>query len=115
MLIYHLLNVFYFPLQGGAADRTLSIGHGSEGITDLLKKSMQEFRFDTHWDFELNIKTRGMCKEGGIPNYYFRDDGLELWKAMKTYVQEVIDIFYLQDDDVKEDTELQEWMNEILR
>ena len=108
----YLLHVFYFRPQGGAGDRTLSIGHGSNGIIELLQKSMQEFNFDKDWDFELNIEKRGVSE---LPNYFFRDDGMDLWKAIKTYAKEVIDIFYLQDDDVINDMELKTWMEEIIR
>ena len=90
----------------------MSIGHGSSGILELIEKSMQEFRFDTDWDFELNINERGVSD---LPNYFFRDDGLDLWKAIKTYVKDIVDIFYLQDDDVRNDTELEKWMQEIIR
>ena len=90
----------------------MSIGHGSNGILELIEKSMQEFRFDTDWDFELNIKERGVSD---LPNYCFRDDSLDLWKAIKKYVKEIVDIFYLHDDDVKNDTELEKWMKEIIR
>ena len=98
--------------QDGAADRTLSIGHGSNGIMELIQKSVLEFKFDVDWDFELNIEKRGVSD---LPNYHFRDDGLDLWKAITTYVEEVVDIFYLEDDDVIKDEEIQEWRGEILR
>ena len=50
-----------------------------------------------------------------LPNYFARDDGLELWYAVKTYVKDVIDIFYLNDEDVRVDDELQRWFKEISR
>ena len=50
-----------------------------------------------------------------IPNYHYRDDGLKLWSAISTYVADVIDVFFENDRDVKEDVELQEWVSEIIR
>ena len=50
-----------------------------------------------------------------IPNYHYRDDGLKLWSAISTYVADVIDVFFENDRDVKEDVELQEWVSEISR
>ena len=79
---------------------------------ELLQKASNEFRFDVDWDFELNVQHRGVSK---LPNYYFRDDGLELWTTIKNYVERVINIFYLHDDDILQDNELQDWMSEIIR
>ena len=50
-----------------------------------------------------------------IPNYHYRDDGLKLWSAISIYVADVIDVFFENDIDVKEDVELQEWVSEISR
>ena len=78
----------------------------------MIAKSINEFSFDKDWDFERNVIERDVMD---LPNYFARDDGLELWYAVKTYVQDVIDIFYLNDEDVKEDDELQRWFKEISR
>ncbi len=50
-----------------------------------------------------------------IPNYHFRDDGLKLWNAIRSYVESVVDIFYETDDDIQGDFELQEWVSELFR
>ena len=78
----------------------------------MIAKSINEFSFDKDWDFERNVKERDVMD---LPNYFARDDGLELWYAVKTYVQDVIDIFYLNDEDVRVDDELQRWFKEISR
>ena len=52
---------------------------------------------------------------GDIPNYHFRDDGLDLWNEIKNFVKDVIDIFYETDDDILGDWELQEWTSELVR
>jgi arachidonate 12-lipoxygenase (R-type) len=90
----------------------LTIGHGSDGILQLIAKSMQEFRFDIHWDYEKGVNERDVWD---LPNYFARDDALALWKTFKKYVTGVIDIFYLDDNDVKEDVELAMWMKDITR
>ena len=43
------------------------------------------------------------------------DDGLKLWSSISIYVADVIDVFFKNDRDVKEDVELQEWVSEISR
>ena len=102
------LNIY----QGGPADSTLSIGHGSKGITKLLQKSFNGFEFDNEFNFPHNIMNRDV---GDIPNYHFRDDGLDLWNEIKNFVKDVIDIFYETDDDILGDWELQEWTSELVR
>ena len=78
----------------------------------MIAKSINEFSFDKDWDFEKNVIERDVMD---LPNYFARDDGLELWYAVKTYVKDVIDIFYLNDEDVRVDDELQRWFKEISR
>ena len=96
--------------QGGPADATLSIGHGSNGIVELLQKSFVHLDFDLELNFPNNIEKRDVSD---IPNYHFRDDGLEIWFAIRNYVDSVINIFYHTDQDILLDHELQEWEMEI--
>ena len=98
--------------QGGSSDRVLTIGHASNGFVDLVEKSFVEFHFDRDWDFPLNISSRGVEK---LTDYFFRDDGLMLWSAISEYVNDIVNIFYLTDDDVLEDFEIQEWIDEIYK
>ena len=100
----------YACIQGGAGDRVLTIGHGSDGITELLAKSMEEFRFNYDWDFQKNVNERDVHN---LPNYFAKDDGLALWKAIKKYVRDVVNFFYFRDNDVKQDEELGSWIKEI--
>ena len=73
---------------------------------------MQEYRYDIHWDYEKSVEERDVMD---LPNYFARDDALALWKTLKEYVTDVIDIFYLNDNDIKEDKELALWMKDITR
>ncbi|XP_076843086.1 hydroperoxide isomerase ALOXE3-like isoform X2 [Brachyhypopomus gauderio] len=59
-----------------------------------------------------DIAERGVEK---IPNYYYRDDGLDLWNVINTFVQRVIVHYYLNDADVERDFELQNWIKEIFQ
>ena len=43
----------------------------------------------------------------------FRDDSLRLWKAISTFIQEVISIHYKSDDGVVKDNELQAWVQDL--
>ena len=79
-------------------------------MIELLQRSFQYFSFDHELNFPQNIKNRDV---GDLPNYHFRDDGLQLWFAIRSYVDSVVDIFYHTDIDVQQDYELQEWETEI--
>uniref|UniRef100_A0A3B4CNU0 Lipoxygenase domain-containing protein n=1 Tax=Pygocentrus nattereri TaxID=42514 RepID=A0A3B4CNU0_PYGNA len=54
-----------------------------------------------------DIKERGLEK---IPNYYYRDDGLELWNIM--FVFGFVSHYY-SDQDIQEDKELHAWLTEM--
>ena len=60
-----------------------------------------------------NTKKRGVDDPNLLPGYHFRDDGILVWNAIESYVTEIIDIFYKSDADVKEDTEVQNWANDV--
>ena len=80
-------------------------------MIELLERSFAVF--DLHYDFNFpkNIQKRGV---EDIPKYWFRDDGLKLWSTIHDYATDVINIFYETDKEVKEDTELQKWNEEVL-
>ncbi|XP_052491321.1 linoleate 9S-lipoxygenase 5 isoform X2 [Gossypium raimondii] len=48
-----------------------------------------------------------------LEDYPYAKDGIEIWTAIETWVTEYCNIFYHNDNDVKEDEEIQEWWNEI--
>ncbi|KAL8028907.1 hypothetical protein ABFX02_14G193200 [Erythranthe guttata] len=48
-----------------------------------------------------------------IEDYPFAVDGLEIWTAIKTWVEDYCSIYYKTDDMVQKDTELQSWWNEV--
>ncbi|XP_061686032.1 arachidonate 12-lipoxygenase, 12R-type-like [Syngnathoides biaculeatus] len=50
-----------------------------------------------------------------LPNFHYRDDGLQLWNIIFKYVQAVIQYYYKSDDEVGEDSELQNWISDIFK
>ena len=95
---------------GGLIDNAFSIGgRGREIFTERASKI-----YDVHeTNIKENAKKRGVDDRNLLPNYHYRDDGILIWDAIESYVREIIDIFYKSDDDVKEDTEVQSWANEV--
>ncbi|KAL7854307.1 hypothetical protein AOLI_G00211510 [Acnodon oligacanthus] len=87
-----------------------SIGHGDE-IQRFLTEAMSSLTYSSLC-LPDNIRKRGLEK---IPNYYYRDDGLELWKIIFEFVGGLLKYYYRGDEDVKEDSELQDWIKEIFQ
>ncbi|CAH1418755.1 unnamed protein product [Lactuca virosa] len=48
-----------------------------------------------------------------LEDYPFAVDGLEIWSAIKTWVEEYCCIYYSSDDVVREDSEVQLWWEEL--
>ncbi|CAI8588482.1 unnamed protein product [Vicia faba] len=49
-----------------------------------------------------------------IEDYPYAVDGLEIWDAIKIWVQDYVSLYYPIDEVVQKDTELQSWWNEII-
>ncbi|XP_068838120.1 polyunsaturated fatty acid 5-lipoxygenase isoform X3 [Capricornis sumatraensis] len=64
-------------------------------------------------EYGLFDKARGMDNAEDIPYYFYRDDGLLVWEAIKTFVAEVVDIYYEGDQAVQEDPELQDFVKDV--
>lgn len=127
-IIYQLLTPHYFNTfainnmarstflgRGGFFDVTGSLGYtGSNKLLDrgyngYLDK-IQPLQF-YQLALPYSLESRGVLD---LPNYYYRDDALLLWNALKKYITEVINIKYKTDDDVINDKQIQNWKQEII-
>lgn len=85
---------------------------GNDGMMELFKRAGTAH--SVHWtNIKRNLKERGVDNPNELPHYYFRDDGIKIWDAIEAYVQEIIELYYVNDDDVKNDTEVQQWAEEM--
>uniref|UniRef100_A0A3Q3G2N6 Si:dkey-17e16.9 n=1 Tax=Labrus bergylta TaxID=56723 RepID=A0A3Q3G2N6_9LABR len=91
----------------GALSIVCSLGY--DGMTELMRKSLSEMTYSSLC-LPDDITARGL---DSIPNFYYRDDGLKLWKIINSFVKAVVEYYYPSDSEVKKDTELQEWISEI--
>ncbi|XP_057244508.1 polyunsaturated fatty acid lipoxygenase ALOX15B-like, partial [Malurus melanocephalus] len=82
---------------------------GRRGTLALVARATLSLRYHELCVPE-DVAERGV---GDIPGYHYRDDALDIWTALQSYVQGVVALFYGGDSDVAEDEELQEWVGEI--
>lgn len=118
MLKYHcrevtIPNTFGTPvLLGDTGFAALLFAYGKEGALKLIR----DVHPLTSWeitDYRENIKKRGMFDKNLLPYYPFRDDGLVILKVIEDLVRSYIDLYYRSDQNVKEDVELQAYLNEV--
>lgn len=96
--------------KGGIIDQTFAIG--GEGKEELFKRSFAAY--SVYWtNIKRNVQERGVDNPDQLPGYYYRDDGLKIWNAMEACVTDIVDQFYESDDDVKSDSELQNWATDV--
>ena len=94
---------------GGSADRSLTVGHGSDGIKKLLQKTFKNMKWED-FDYKQDLKKRGVMD---LPGYHHRDDCLQLWDVIKKYVEGMVKAFYEDDNAVMKDYELQIWAKDV--
>ncbi|OWK07514.1 ALOX5 [Cervus elaphus hippelaphus] len=94
----------------GLFDKANATGGG--GHVQMVQRAMQDLTY-TSLCFPEAIKARGMDNTEDIPYYFYRDDGLLVWEAIKTFTAEVVDIYYETDQVVEEDQELQDFVKDV--
>uniref|UniRef100_A0A452UMV9 Arachidonate 5-lipoxygenase n=1 Tax=Ursus maritimus TaxID=29073 RepID=A0A452UMV9_URSMA len=94
----------------GLFDKANATGGG--GHVQMVQRAMQDLTY-TSLCFPEAIKARGMDSKEDIPYYFYRDDGLLVWEAIKTFTAEVVGIYYRSDQVVEEDQELQDFVKDV--
>ena len=85
---------------------------GGEGRKQLMRIGGKAYSI--HWtNIKRSVKERGVEDPNLLPGYHYRDDGLKIWKAIEDFVTDILNEFYASDEDVKGDSELQNWANDI--
>jgi len=96
-------------IPGGVVASVLS--PSIEGSLSMVRDARLAWRFDQNLPHRL-FELRGL-DAARLPEFPFRDDTLLLWDAIRDFVGEYLELYYLSDQDVREDTELQAWVHEI--
>jgi arachidonate 15-lipoxygenase len=89
-------------LLGGTLAETIEIGREA-----CITWSLDQF------SLPVELKNRGMDDKNQLPHYPYRDDGLLLWNAIKTFVSGFLKYFYPTDVAIAQDSELQGWAKEL--
>ncbi|KDP45238.1 hypothetical protein JCGZ_15103 [Jatropha curcas] len=104
--------------SGGILEKTLFT---SEISIELSSELYKVWRFDEQALPADLIKRRLALKDPDSPtgvkllfeDYPYGADGLEIWRAIKTWVTDFCSIFYKDNDSVRSDMEIQAWWKEI--
>jgi arachidonate 15-lipoxygenase len=87
-------------------------GSALEDILTLATDARLEFDFRANY-LPDRLKTAGVDQPSSLPYYPYRDDALLLWDAIREWVDQFLSCYYKGDEDVRSDTELQNWAREI--
>tara|TARA_B100001179_G_scaffold195692_1_gene154025 strand:- start:314 stop:1843 length:1530 start_codon:yes stop_codon:yes gene_type:complete len=92
------------------------IDHIFAGTIQSSQKTAVEARLSFDFDKGMlpkDIEARGVGTSSALTNYPYRDDGLLVWEAIETWVEEYVRVYYDADTDITGDTELQAWAGAI--
>uniref|UniRef100_A0A3Q2WRC5 Arachidonate 15-lipoxygenase B-like n=1 Tax=Haplochromis burtoni TaxID=8153 RepID=A0A3Q2WRC5_HAPBU len=86
---------------------------GGEGALTILRRSLTSLTYSSLC-IPDDIEERGLKD---VPNFYYRDDGLQLWEIINRFYYHfsTLAFYYKTDAEVQEDTELQNWIKEIFQ
>ncbi|XP_053106005.1 polyunsaturated fatty acid 5-lipoxygenase isoform X2 [Hemicordylus capensis] len=94
----------------GLFDKANATGGG--GHVQMVQRAMKHLTYSSLC-FPEEFKTRHMESSEDVPYYYYRDDGIKVWDAIKSFVKDVIGIYYDSEEMVCEDLELQAFVKDI--
>ncbi|MDT8999240.1 lipoxygenase family protein [Paucibacter sp. APW11] len=87
-----------------------NVGPAIESTLELLAQAHQAWRWDANSP-ERVFKLRGVDQ---LPDFPYRDDAMLLWPAIKDFVAGYLRCYYANDAAVREDSELQGWIREMV-
>ncbi|CAL8295114.1 unnamed protein product [Lota lota] len=82
---------------------------GGAAVDTILQRATSSITYSSLC-IRDDIQERGL---ESVPNFYYRDDGIQIWDIINRFVQGVLGYYYKEDSDVQRDTELQTWVHDI--
>ena len=96
--------------NGGIIDKISSLS--SEGKEELFRRFSSVYNVHLT-NIERSVKQRKVDNTCELFHYYYRDDGLRIWGAIKEFATSIIKEFYPKDEDVQNDEELKKWSQDF--
>jgi arachidonate 5-lipoxygenase len=98
--------------KGGTIDTALA--GRVNGTLDAARAFYAGWSFERR-SLEADLEERGVGRDRGnkLPFYYYREDALEVYAAVKKYVSSILALYYENDKVVADDYELQRWVAEV--
>ncbi|CAL8464299.1 g3834 [Coccomyxa elongata] len=101
----------------GTLEQTFTSGRYTMELASWVYK--QVYRFD-HQNLETDLVLRGMASPDEstgrlkpVIDYPFAEDGLDIWYAMRDWFGSYLAIYYTDDQQLAEDSEIQEWWRDV--
>ncbi|MDA1162930.1 MAG: lipoxygenase family protein [Planctomycetota bacterium] len=79
------------------------------GNINLVRMMWSSWKYQEH-SLKADLEHRDVRD---LPGYLYRDDATEVYKAIEEYARGILEIWYVTDDDVINDVELQSWTREV--
>ena len=98
-------NVVFKSEEGGFS---MFLGVG-DSTRQVFENYFKQFSYD-ELNFPKSVEERGVQD---IPEYLHRDDMLESWALVESYITEMVNLAYPGDEDVEKDDEIQNFVREI--
>ena len=98
-----------YPDEDGLFERFLAIGPRHR---DLARAGYRTFHVD-RLHVPKDLSRRGVADRSLLPGYWYRDDSLAVWHAIRKYAGTVLRLCYRTDDGVRADDELQSWISDL--
>ncbi|XP_076142306.1 polyunsaturated fatty acid 5-lipoxygenase [Alosa pseudoharengus] len=87
-------------------------GTGGGGHVELVQRAMKNFKYKTLL-FPEGIKARGVESQEELPFYFYRDDGMKVWEMVKSFVADIVAIYYDSDETLQKDEEIQAFVKDV--
>ena len=65
-----------------------------------MKKYYKNLSWSSY-DLPRVFKERGIMDAKKLPGFFYRDDSLKLWEAIKDYVSSILSVYYKSDKDIQ--------------